>query len=466
MKWISYKFEDRAIEARYRTARMDEAHRQVRVAAYVTIALLLIFAPFDWLILRLSPSHIIALSSLRLAALAGIVFVLVRLDRLTDWHSMSRAVSLSASLILLHILVQHAGLQTPLFALIPIAVLAVFVIYTLLPLELETNFYLSGAFTLGVTWIWMARFSAQLTLYDLVAPPILLGASNIFGLVFSLQMRRARRQEFLAQERTQKANREKDATIETKNQLFAIVSHDLRNTIGTTVSIGELLTNPSVRLDPESHRTLLDDLAQNARDTYMLLDNLLQWARSETDDLKVRPAQSSVADLLAPVVAVARWGAEAKGLRLFIEQAPRLEVFADVIMIQSVLRNLLSNAVKFTPQGGEIRLSVDPVADARVRFQVRDTGVGIEPERVRRIFDPEGVVSTPGTMNEKGTGLGLQLCKRFIELHGESIEVSSVEGNTLFAFDLPTDEANFRRPQGASLHESDKKGHRSSFFSS
>jgi signal transduction histidine kinase len=445
MKWLSYKLEETEAEARYRAGRMEEAYRQVKVAAYVTLVLLLVFAPFDWALLLPEIEHLVIVMAFRVLALLGIGAVLFRLRRFTHWSGLSRQVSISAALILMHLLVLHACVNEPSGSHIAIAVLAILVIYTLLPLELETEIFLSGCFTLGTALIWGMHHWAQDALYNSFAPPALMTAANVFGVIFSLQIRRSRRLEFVAREQAHRANALKDATIETKNQLFAIVSHDLRNTIGTTVSIGELLTDPSVRLDPDSHRVLLDDLAQNARDTYMLLDNLLQWARSETGDLKLRPELTSVEALMEAVFPAAKWAAEAKNIRLEWEAPAGAGIYGDPTMIQCVLRNLLSNAVKFTPNRGRVRLTAKPIHQDRIVIEVVDTGVGIPADRLAHLFDREYVETTPGTLNEKGTGLGLQVCQRFLRLHGEALTVSSHhrEGTT-FSFELPQTPDTFR----------------------
>lgn len=223
----------------------------------------------------------------------------------------------------------------------------------------------------------------------------------------------------------------------TKDKFFSIISHDLRGPLASLLTLLDLTEEDLARRD---YARLSDNLRlarQVSHQYFALLNNLLQWSRSQSGRLEFRPEPVELPDLARSLSALTEAPARAKEIALLWDLPSALTVRADRFMLETVLRNLISNALKFTPRGGQVLVSAAPQPHG-VRFEVRDSGVGIPPERQARLFRIESNSSTPGTERETGTGLGLILCREFVERHGGSIGVSSEPGQgSRFHFLLP-----------------------------
>lgn len=446
MKFFHYQLPSREAEDRYRRARIAEAREHASMAAWLVLGLLLAFLPLGWWRLREWPDLILIESVTRGLAILGLVVALVRLRRVQRWEELPRWIVPPALLVWVHLFTVHV-IEGPsaISLLLAFNILAVPIIFTLLPLRFSLQAFLSGLFSGGTClWAWSAPGTDAATEHWLVPVTLLLAANGIAA-VYSIQMRRSRRTLFSAHEEAEAARlrldaavREREATISAKNQLFAIISHDLRNPIGTMVSIGELLTDSDLQLDAEVHRDLLSDLASNARTTYLLLDNLLNWAQTETGEFRPQAVVLAVDEVVRSVWDLLELTAEQKGVRLHRRVDPKTFVRADPRMLHCVLRNLLSNAVKFTRSGRVVTLHVRANGPDRVHFAVIDEGVGIAAERLERLFEEGYGETTPGTEREAGSGLGLRLSHRFVALSGGRLTVESEVGvGSTFAFDLP-----------------------------
>lgn len=219
-----------------------------------------------------------------------------------------------------------------------------------------------------------------------------------------------------------------------KDRLFSIISHDLRSPLRNLTELMDMTQDNS--LPPEQLRAFLPRLSEKVGQTTDLLDNLLVWAESQMDGVKVHRRNFDLCALAARKLSFFQSMAERKQIRLEQRLGCDVEVFADQNMIEIVLQNLMANAIKFSHPQGRIVVAVASQEHKAV-LQVRDTGVGIHPDNLERLFRGEGF-STPGTQQEKGTGLGLALCKEFVEKNGGRIWVESTvgEGST-FSFSLP-----------------------------
>jgi signal transduction histidine kinase len=176
---------------------------------------------------------------------------------------------------------------------------------------------------------------------------------------------------------------------------------------------------------PHLHETA-EALADGARNSFNLLTDLLDWSRAQRGDIAFRPGRHELQGLVAEQIGVIRRTASDKGVVLE-NRLGELQVHADEYMLKTVIRNLLSNAVKFTPEGGRVTVTARDEA-AGVTISVSDTGVGMSEEQQRKVFDPSVKTSTPGTNAEGGTGLGLTVCREFVERHGGTIRVDSELG--------------------------------------
>lgn len=235
----------------------------------------------------------------------------------------------------------------------------------------------------------------------------------------------------------------------TKDKFFSIIAHDLKNPLNGLLGLTDLLLDDLPYTRPDQLEKEIRLIGQTTRVLYNLLDNLLAWARSQTGQLECRPVPCTLAGLCreASDTLVAALGA--KSLRLETEIPTDLRVLADPHLTSAILRNLLSNAVKYSHPGGEIRISARADGD-QVLLEIEDAGVGISPQRIARLFQPEAKSSTPGTGGELGTGLGLLLCKDFAERQSGRIEAESLPGQgACFRLFLPVAPAGAQRPHPA-----------------
>lgn len=219
-----------------------------------------------------------------------------------------------------------------------------------------------------------------------------------------------------------------------KDKLFSLVSHDFRSPLRSLKGILSLYQDGTI--DNREMRNLTASLLLKLDSTSNMLDNLLQWARSQMQGLKMQSQQIEVKPILAETLELLKTNLEKKEIRITTAVEPAVTVFADSEMLRLVLRNLIGNAVKFSRQGSEIEVNIE-TNGRNVLFSVRDHGIGIAEEAQKKLFSLE-VFSSPGTANETGIGIGLVLCKDFVERNHGRIWVESMEfkGST-FYFTLP-----------------------------
>lgn len=219
-----------------------------------------------------------------------------------------------------------------------------------------------------------------------------------------------------------------------KDKLFSIISHDLRSPLGSLITLLNLTQQGY--FTEEGFKEVIDELSKNVGYTTELLENLLKWAQSQMQGLKVSPSDFTLHEVAQEKFKLYQEHAQNKGITLKNQIDPNLTVYADSAMIELVFRNLIANSIKFCNSGSVVRAAAS-VANGKVLVSVSDTGQGISAENLKKIFGNE-LFSTRGTANEKGTGLGLTLCKDFITLNGGEIWVKSVEGvGSEFFFTLP-----------------------------
>ncbi|RXF70668.1 MASE3 domain-containing protein [Arcticibacter tournemirensis] len=223
----------------------------------------------------------------------------------------------------------------------------------------------------------------------------------------------------------------------TKDKFFSIIAHDLKNPFTSLLGFSQLLSKNASKLSSDRIQQLAERMNESARQTYNLLENLLSWARIQTGNLSPVKQVIDVPDLLTEAIRVCSPGAMSKGIEINAEYAGDERIIADRQMVNAVLRNIIINAIKFSYPGGEIILNVD-YKENMYQFSVADAGVGIEEEHAGKVLTMDNNISRTGTANETGTGLGLILCKEFIEINGGRIWFESSAGQgTTFYFTLP-----------------------------
>jgi PAS domain S-box-containing protein len=221
-----------------------------------------------------------------------------------------------------------------------------------------------------------------------------------------------------------------------KDQLFSIIGHDLRSPISSINQLIEILHTHWNEWDSETINSTLETLKSSSAETYKLLENLLEWANSQRLD-KFKPVQTDLIPILEDVFALTKGTASSKNISIQKKLLQNAPVFVDVEMIKTVLRNLIGNSIKFTPSGGNITIDLKENSNTYL-VSIKDNGVGITEKDQLLLFDNASSISTPGTNNERGTGLGLKLVKKFIDKNSGEIFVKSKPGEgSQFSFTLP-----------------------------
>jgi signal transduction histidine kinase len=220
----------------------------------------------------------------------------------------------------------------------------------------------------------------------------------------------------------------------TKDKLFAILGHDLRAPIASLVNVMEMLNTDMI--SPKEFLFFSTKLKEDVKYVHFTLNNLLIWANSQMRGLKTNTQNIELQELINENISLFSTIASAKNIHISHEVPTNACIKADKDQIDLVLRNLISNALKFTPQYGKIHISVSS-QDSFWKISVKDTGVGISPERLAKLFVQDNYFSSLGTGGEKGTGFGLMLCKEMVEQNGGKIWVESQEGKgSTFNFTL------------------------------
>ncbi len=223
----------------------------------------------------------------------------------------------------------------------------------------------------------------------------------------------------------------------TKDRFFAIISHDLRNPFASMSLIVDSLKFSIDLFEKEKMLEIVSSLEETVNGTQELLMNLLEWSRSQTKTIEFKPQDLDISKLIETSLPLLKSNAATKNIEIYSTLKPNTIVHADANMLNTIIRNLVSNAIKFTPRGGNINIFVS-TGNGVVETSVVDSGVGIPPDAVGKLFKIDEKVKTKGTEDEPGTGLGLILCQEFIEKHQGRIEASSeLNKGSKFSFFLP-----------------------------
>ncbi len=229
----------------------------------------------------------------------------------------------------------------------------------------------------------------------------------------------------------------------TKDKFFSIIAHDLKNPFNDLMGFTQLLGINIDNYDKSKIKQFVDIIHQSSKLAYNLLENLLNWSRSQTGTLKFQPEKIWVNEIINENIHLLESTAIKKNIQIYSELDKDIYAFADKNMVRTIIRNLISNAIKYTNQGGYINISCY-CSRKSCKVSIKDNGIGIEKENLDKIFKIEEGFSTVGTEREKGTGLGLILCKEFIKKNGGKIWVESEPNKgSAFTFALPLPEPEF-----------------------
>jgi signal transduction histidine kinase len=223
-----------------------------------------------------------------------------------------------------------------------------------------------------------------------------------------------------------------------KDKFFSIISHDLRSPFNVMLGFSQLIDENADRYSKAEIKTKVGKLRTSAEQLYALLENLLTWSRIQRGAMEYDPGNVDINEIVEDNIDLFTSRAEQKQITLRNFIAQETMVYADANVVSTVLRNLLSNAMKFTSSGGTIDVSAQPHGEQFLEVAVADTGMGIKEEDFSKLFRIDVQYTHVGTAGEKGTGLGLNLCKDLVEKNGGIIRFESEIGKgTTFKFTLP-----------------------------
>ncbi len=223
----------------------------------------------------------------------------------------------------------------------------------------------------------------------------------------------------------------------TKDKFFSIIAHDLKNPFNALMGFSTLLLDDYDAFDDDERKDLIQTMSDASENAYKLLENLLEWSRSQTGSIKWHPDIIRLDEIADLTINLLKNQAMNKDINIQGVVPANTTAYADGNMITTVIRNLMSNALKYTPKGGEVKLYANQQKEY-VEITIEDNGVGIRKEDLDKLFRIDVNFSTNGTNNEMGTGLGLILCREFVDKNNGKIWVESEEGKgSKFKFTLP-----------------------------
>lgn len=235
-------------------------------------------------------------------------------------------------------------------------------------------------------------------------------------------------------------NAELQRLSDDKDILMSILAHDLITPFNSMLGFLDLLSENLREYDVHTLENYISIVNNSAKGAFNLLNDILLWTRSQSGAIPFEPKIFNLKSSIEEVTEFLKPNANTKNITINIDESDKTVVFADVDMLNTILRNLISNAIKFTDLGGIVNISSERT-ESDILVTISDNGIGIAPNILPRLFDTTKLYSTRGTANEKGTGFGLMLCKKFLEEHGGEIWAESELGKgSKFKFTLPLNE--------------------------
>jgi PAS domain S-box-containing protein len=246
---------------------------------------------------------------------------------------------------------------------------------------------------------------------------------------FNEELAEVNKQLKLSEDELKKINEEKD-------KFFSIIAHDLKSPFNALLNLSEFLVEDLSELSMDEIRSFSKEINKSAHSVYNLLLNLLQWVQIKTGRISKTQEKIELFPLVNDTIMLLENLASKKSIKIQNNLTEQTSIVGDRTMIGSVFQNLISNAIKFTKRNGSIFVS-NEVLDDKVIIHIKDTGVGISSENLKKLFKLDEHLTTSGTANESGTGLGLILCKELLEKNNGKIWAESTEGlGTTFSFSL------------------------------
>lgn len=263
--------------------------------------------------------------------------------------------------------------------------------------------------------------------------------AKTIGQILGISIANARKYQVILEQKNQIEHYSKELqnTNNSKDKFFSIIAHDLKGPFNSLLGFSELLSEEIEAGDITNTKKFVSIIHEKLNETYNLLINLLEWAQSQTERIKFTPQKISIYKAVNEITKLFSEQAAKKNIKLEVNISEDFEVFADVNMLNTIFRNLVSNAIKFTKKNGKVTIAAY-LKNNTIEINVKDTGLGMAASAIEKLFSIATNESTPGTSGEKGTGLGLILCKEFVEMHKGEIWVESELGNgSVFYFTIP-----------------------------
>jgi signal transduction histidine kinase len=232
-------------------------------------------------------------------------------------------------------------------------------------------------------------------------------------------------------------NKQLSDTIQLKNRIFSVIAHDLRSPVVNILYMLNLLKEKEYK---EKYDTFANSSIQYAQLVISLLENMLVWGRDQEDKIKFSPERLDLADIILTNLSIFKETSDKKEISVNFTQVGNSTGYFDKDLLDIIIRNLLSNAVKYTPRGGRISILLKDktVNGEGIMLKICDNGIGIPKAKQKQLFNSSEIESTPGTEDEKGTGLGLKLCYELVKINNGSITIESEpDEGTCFIITLP-----------------------------
>lgn len=261
------------------------------------------------------------------------------------------------------------------------------------------------------------------------------GGIFIFGIMIIIAL--SRRSYKILSEKLEKSERELQKVNADKNKFFTLIAHDLKSPFNGLLGITELLADNFDEFSSEQAKNMMRELKKSTFNLYALVEGLLQWAQVQTEKISYHFEKTDLADLSLTTASQLHASAKNKNITVRQNIQKNTFVYVDVKSVSTVLRNLISNAIKYSHPGGIIEIDAIEKDDL-IEVSVTDNGIGMDEHTIQKLFSIAEKVSSPGTVKETGTGLGLIICKEFVEKNNGVISVKSEPGKgSRFSFTLP-----------------------------
>ncbi len=247
-----------------------------------------------------------------------------------------------------------------------------------------------------------------------------------------------------AEEIIKQHNKQLEDLNKAKDKFFSIIAHDLKAPFSGFMGLTQLMAENIDLFGKDELRQISTNMNESAKNFYKLLENLLEWSRMQTGKIEFTPELIRISNIVNNNIKLVSQIAGQKGIIIKSLIPEFATINADINMVNTIVRNLISNAIKFTKPGGEVKIGIDDSTESErtdnfVELYVSDNGIGMSKDKLDELFRLDVEISTKGTLGEQGTGLGLLLCKEFIERHGGKIKVISTEGvGTKFSLLFPS----------------------------